>query len=161
MSQTDNDIRESGTQCPWCHARYVKVRDGIFLCHRCSYKCDVSEPPPITVIGWTNAKDTDFIDHDCTSSEIYQAIVREIKEKGYSFGWGAHQSGELPCTPVINNGFKISCGPRTWGWIMAEAHGADESDGSAYVEYSLCISEDPIYPQKHVDYEKIIPFDVE
>ena len=167
MSQNNRELmnssdegRRAETQCPWCKSREAVIKNGVFYCSRCSYESDVSSPLEIKVIGWTTANDNDFLDHGCDTSDIYRAIVNEIKEKGYSFDWSAHQSDKLPCTPVINNGYKIYCGPRTWGWIMAEAHGSDTSDESAYVEYSMCMLDNPIYPSKSVDYHLIVPFEI-
>lgn len=173
MSRYDNDAakckaeeteekveRIADAQCPWCKSRNAIIKNGMYRCPRCSYECDVSVPPEIKVIGWTTARDNDYIDFDCKTSAIYRAIVNEIKEKEYSFDWSAHQSDNLPCTPVINNGYKIYCGPRTWGWIMAEAHGADPSDEAAYAEYAFCLVDNPVYPVKSVDYQLIIPFEI-
>lgn len=173
MSRYDNDAvnrkaeeieeeaeRIADTQCPWCKSRNAIIKNGIYRCPRCSYECDVSVPPEIKVIGWTTARDNDYIDFDCKTPAIYRAIVNEIQEKGYSFDWGAHQSDNLPCTPVINNGYKIYCGPRTLGWIMAEAHGAESSDEAAYAEYAFGLVDNPVYPVKSVDYQLIIPFEI-
>lgn len=98
---------------------------------------------------------------DCKGPEIYDAIVKAVKEGGYSFTWGEHQSRELPCTPVINNGYKISCGPRTWASIMAKAHGEGEGQEEKYAEYYFSLIENPIYPKRSVNREMIIPFEID
>ncbi len=152
--------RRAETQCPWCSFREAIIQSGIFRCPRCSYETDVSEPPQIRVIGWTTADDRDYLEFECRTAAIYNAIVKEIREKGYRISWYAHQSELQPCTPVINNGYKIYCGPRTWGSIMAEALGASDSDPSAYAEYAFCTEDDPIYPQRSVDRQQIIPFEI-
>ena len=131
--------RIADTQCPWCKSRNAIIKNGI---------------------GWTTARDNDYIEFDCKTPAIYRAIVNEIQEKGYSFDWAAHQSDNLPCTPVINNGYKIYCGPRTLGWIMADAHGAESSDEAAYAEYAFGLVDNPVYPVKSVDYQLIIPFEI-
>ena len=159
MLKLENQRRAS-TQCPWCKSRNAMIWNGVFHCLRCSYQQDISAPPEIRVIGWTTADDPDYLEFDCRTAAIYDAIVNEIREKEYSFSWGAHQSNQLPCTPIINNGFKICCGPRTWGSMMAEAHGSDGVDDSAYAAYAFCAVEDPIYPKKSVDHSKIIPFEI-
>ena len=153
--------KTANTQCPWCKSRNAIIKNGIYRCPRCSYECDISVPPEVKVIGWTTAKDNDYIDFDCKTSDIYRAIVDEIKEKGCSFDWLAHQSNNFPCTPVINNGYKIYCGPRTWGWIMAEAHGADSSIEATYAKYAFGLVDNPVYPFKSVDYQLIVPFEIE
>ncbi len=35
---------------------------------------------------------------------------------------------------------------------MAEAHGSDDSDEAAYVEYAFGFVDNPIYPEKSVDH---------
>ena len=153
------------TQCPWCKSTQAIIQDGLFRCFRCSYEADVSQPPPIRVIGWTTANDRDFKEFHCKTKEIYQAIVQEIREKGYAFSWGDHQSSHHACMPVINNGYKISCGPRTWGWIMADASGIDESNQEEYesaaMGYSFIIWDgEPIFPKKAIQYDLILPFEI-
>ena len=160
--KTADEARPAKTLCPWCKGQGV-VKDGIFHCPRCSYECDISTPPKIRVIGWTTADDNSYLETHCSTIEIYHAIVDEIREKGYSFGWLSHQSKNSPCTPIINNGYKICCAPGTWGTIMADAHGADPKDERASAEYSFLDFSDheTVYPQKHVDYQSIIPFEID
>ena len=159
---SDSDkSRRASMPCPWCKSRDALISKGVYRCSRCSYEVDVSGPQEIRVIGWTTAKDNDFLDCDCKTFDIYRAIISEVKEKGYMFDWSSHQSDIIPCTPIINNGYKIYCGPRTWGSIMAEAHFADSTDNSAYAEFSFGHFDKPIYPSKHVDYDSIIPFEID
>ena len=157
------EARPARARCPWCNSGNAQVKNGIFYCKRCSYQCDISTPPEICVIGWTTANDHAYLESHCSTEEIYRAIVNEIKEKGYSFDWMAHQSNNLPCTPIINNGYKICCSPGTWGAIMADAHGADPEDKCAGAEYSFLLLSDEkcVYPEKHIDYQSLIPFEVE
>ena len=156
----NEEYRQANTQCPWCKSQSAIVKNEIFYCHRCSYEHDISGSFEIKVIGWTTNKDNDYLSFECRSSKIYNAIVKEIKDKGYCFEWSAHQSDKLPCTPVINNGYKICCGPRTWGTIMAEAHGADDSNEAAYAEYAFGFVDNPVYPKKSVLQNLIIPFEI-
>ena len=151
----------ANAQCPWCKSREAIIRNGVFHCFRCSYEADVSAPHEIQVIGWTTNKDNDFWVCDCITSAIYAAIVKEIKTKGYSFSWLEHRSDILPCIPVINNGFSIHCGPKIWASIMAEAHGVKNSCNEAYVEYAFGLVAHPVYPRKSVNYDLIIPFEIE
>lgn len=158
---SQNEERIADTQCPWCKFRNAIVKNGTFYCPRCSYEHDISGSFEIKVIGWTTDYDNDYLPFECKNSEIYNAIVKEIKEKGYRFGWSSHQSDKVPCTPVINNGYKICCGPRTWGAIMAEAHNPDDSNDAAYAEYAFGFVDNPIYPKKSVDHQMIIPFEID
>jgi len=172
MSRYDNDAakckaeeieeeveRIADTQCPWCKSRNAIIKNGIYCCSRCSYECDVSVPPEIKVIGWTTANDHEYLDYECTSfpSAVCDAIICEIREKGYDFEWAAHQSNELSCTPIINNGYKICCGARTWGWIMEEALGKEGWD----IVYAKFLIDSPVYPEKCVDYQRIVPFEID
>ena len=138
-----NDINtkytRAQTQCPWCKSRESIIKDGEFICSRCSYRININAKFDIKVIGWTNSSDTEFLDFDCKLPEVYYAIVKEIKEKGYYFDWGAHQSNQIPCTPIINNGYKILCSPKTWGSIMAEAHSKNEFNEAIYAEVAFGI----------------------
>ena len=43
---------------------------------------------------------------------------------------------------------------------MAEAHNLDNSDEAAYAEYAFGFVDNPIYPQKSVDHQTIIPFEI-
>ena len=163
LHETDvgGEERIANTRCPWCKSKNASIKSGIFYCSRCSYQHDVSVRPEIKVIGWTTGKDEDYPYCECKTSAIYDAIVREVREKGYSFSWGEHQSDNMPCTPIINNGYKIYCGPRTWSDIMAVAHGDDDSYGSLYAKYFFGLVDDSVYPKKSVDYQQIIPFEIE
>jgi hypothetical protein len=155
------NVRRTDVPCPWCKSKGATVKNGVYHCPRCGYEQDVSGDHEIKVIGWTTEKDSDYPEMDCKTSEIYDAVVKEVKECRYSFAWGEHQSAELPCTPVINNGYKISCGPRTWASIMAEAHSDGETSEEKYAEYYFTLIENPIYPKKSVNREEIIPFEIE
>ena len=152
--------KRSSCKCPWCTSSKAVIDNGIFKCNRCGYTKDVSKPPPIEVIGWTYSNDRDYLERDCDTEELYDAIVNEVREKGYLFSWLEHQSEVCACTPIINNGYKISCGPRTWGSIMAAARGADDNDISAYAEYAFGFIEDPVYPERKIDNSRIIPFEI-
>ena len=161
MQASSEEGRLAETRCPWCKSDGARIQNGVFCCSRCNYRQDVSNPPEIQVIGWTDSRDMDFKEIDCKNVAIYRAIVREVCEKGYSFGWGDHQSSCVACTPIINNGYKISCGFRTWASIMAEAHGDGASFDELYPMYAFGCVDAPIYPKKEIDYQRIIPFEIE
>ena len=160
--KTNESSRPAGAPCPWCRYMEATVQNGIFTCPRCSYTKDVSGPHEVRVIGWTTENDRGFPEIGCVSSKIRRAIVKELREKGYVFAWLEHQSSAVPCTPVINNGYKISCGPRAWGAIMAEARGASPDDPTAYAEYTFGVFDEPVLPPSaSVDAEQLVPFDIE
>lgn len=161
MRPSETEGRRADTMCPWCKSRNGVIREGIFTCPRCSYAVDVSGHHEIEVIGWTFGNDNDYPECDCKTTTIYQAIVKEIKEKGYSFGWLEHRCDDLPCTPVINNGYKVCCGPKTWASIMAEAHTADLPWDALCAEYEFGCVNNPVLPPKGVNYDLIIPFGIE
>lgn len=147
-------------RCPWCKSDSVIVKNDIFRCPRCGYEADISGPHEIRVIGWTTHNDDNFFDFPCTTSEIREAIVKEIRDKGYFFDCWEHQSDVLPCTPVINNGCRICCSVRAWSHIMAQAHGEEEPKGKIYQKVFFADIKDPIYPVKGVDLEMIVPFEI-
>ena len=152
--------RKANNLCPWCKSSDAVIKEGIFSCTRCSYQIDIITPPEIKVIGWTTGKDKDHLCIECRTTDIYNAIVKEVKENGYSFSWGLHQSDSLPCMPVINNGNKIGCSPTTWGAIMADAHASENSYDAVYAEYAFGFVDNPVYPKKNVDYHLIVPFEI-
>ncbi len=160
IEKSTTDERRTDVPCPWCKSRNNVIKEGVYRCSRCGYEQDVSGDHEILVIGWTTENDGDYPEMDCKAPEVYDAIVKAVKAGGYSFTWGEHQSSELPCTPVINNGYKISCGPRTWASIMANAHGVGAEQEEKYAEYYFTLIENPIYPEKSVNREKIIPFEI-
>jgi hypothetical protein len=153
--------RRTDVPCPWCKSVNNLIKNGVYRCSRCGYEQDVSGEHEIKVIGWTTERDCDYPEMDCKAGGIYDAIVKAVKEGGYSFTWIEHQGRDIPCTPVINNGYKISCGPRTWASIMAEAHGDGETFEEKYAEYYFTLIENPIYPKKSVSREEIIPFEID
>lgn len=152
--------RSLHAMCPWCKSQNLIVTDGKIICARCSYASDVTDEPQIAVIGWTFANDADFLSCECKSAEIYDAIVRSVKENGFDFDWNDHQCKKIPCTPIINNGYKIECSPKTWGSIMATAHGIDDPEGILYSGMAFDFPKEPIYPKKSVDFNLIVPFEI-
>ena len=71
------------------------------------------------VIGWTDYSDEKYPSIG-GSVAANQAVITELREKGYRFGGDAHQE-RRGCCPVLNNGAKVCCSMRGWGAIMAEA----------------------------------------
>ena len=144
--------------CPWCQFQQAILRDGVFICPRCAYEKDVSGNHEIRVIGWTTGDDSGYMEISCKADGVYDAVVREIREKGYIFGAMDHSSGTLACTPVINNGCKVVCGQRVWAKLMAYAH-EGEAGKEGYMAY-FGFLENSVYPTPGVDKEQIIPFEI-
>lgn len=94
------------------------------------------------VIGWTHF-DNPLIEEVEYNVATYNAIVDDIREKGYSFTGCEHQNAPMG-TPVLNDGKKRTFSDRVWGAIMAEAHGTND-----YVEYA--------FPHLFDDFEEIMP----
>lgn len=51
----NNETRKTSIPCPWCKSKDATVEGGKYICPRCGYEQDVSNPPKIKVIGWTNS----------------------------------------------------------------------------------------------------------
>ena len=118
------------------------------------------------VIGWTDDSDEKYPPID-GSVAAYQAVITELREKGYRFGGDAHQE-RRGCCPVLNNGAKVCYSMRGWGAIMAEALGIN-TDKYAYMEWYMDgwtrvgiieyegIERKSIYPHPGVDETRISP----
>ena len=81
------------------------------------------------VIRWTfwfdeQYPETEWPISDEEEQEYVDAIVREIREKGYRITGFAHQ-GDQFCTPVFDDGRRYTASFRQWGGIMAGALGID------------------------------------
>ena len=72
------------------------------------------------VIGWTYAYDERFPDMEDIDDRLLDVLIQEIRRCGYRFGGDDHENLDV-CTPVFNNGKKLSVSWRSWGAIMAEA----------------------------------------
>lgn len=118
------------------------------------------------VIGWTDYSDEKYPSID-GSVAANQAVITELREKGYRFGGDAHQE-RRGCCPVLNNGAKVCYSMRGWGAIMAEALGIN-TDKYAYMEWYMdgwtrvgiigCegIERKSAYPYPGVDETRISP----
>ena len=82
------------------------------------------------VIGWTDYENEDIEDGDC-SDAAYHAIIDDVRANGYCFSGYAHQELLLGA-PVLNDGKKRCFSQRSWGGLMARAHGKN-----APMDYSL------------------------
>ena len=118
------------------------------------------------VIGWTDYSDEKYPSID-GSVAANQAVITELREKGYRFGGDAHQE-RRGCCPVLNNGAKVCYSMRGWGAIMAEALGIN-TDKYAYMEWYMDgwtrigivgydgIERQSVYPHPGVDKTRISP----
>lgn len=118
------------------------------------------------VIGWTDYSDEKYPSFD-GSVAANQAVITELREKGYRFGGDAHQE-RRGCCPVLNNGAKVCYSMRGWGAIMAEALGIN-TDKYAYMEWYMDgwtrvgiigyegIERKSVYPHPGVDETRISP----
>ena len=73
------------------------------------------------VVGWTYYENFSVEDEDSSDAVVY-AIIDEIKKNGYLFSGYDHQE-RFNCVPVMNDGKKRTFSQRTFGNIMAIAHG--------------------------------------
>lgn len=109
----------------------------------------------LRVIGWT------YYDDDLPQGEngwaARNAVVDEIKKRGYIFSGWSHQEA-LCCVPVCNDGKMYCFSQRGWGDIMAEAHGY--TGRMDYVRFAFVSSIDydsEIRPKQEYNEDAFIP----
>lgn len=123
---------------------------------------------PYEVIGWTaydNGKYPSFeYVSDEDSQEAWDAVAKNIRDNGYSFGGDAHQN-RVGCTPILNNGHAFRCSMREWGALMADAWQVTKEGGYAYMLWYMDdFNEEsrpeglqqPVYPKPGVDQKRIV-----
>ena len=81
----------------------------------------------ICVVGWTDY-DNDYFDDCELTDEVFDAVVEEVRSKGYLFGGDSHQES-YACCPVMSNGCCARFSTRGWGEVIAVAHNVMRSDG--------------------------------
>ena len=86
------------------------------------------------VVGWTYYDDLLVESKYCSESAL-QAIIEEIKQKGYEFTGYDHQNTDA-CVPVLNDGKKRLFSQREFGGIMAKAHGDYSRMGYSYYAFN-------------------------
>lgn len=74
------------------------------------------------VVGWTHFENEEIRAVDARSFAENNAIIDEIRKRGYRFSGWDHQETEN-CTPVLNDGVARHYSQRGWGALMAEALG--------------------------------------
>ena len=120
------------------------------------------------VVGWTAWNDAKYPEFeyvsDEDSQEAWDAVIKNVRDNGYSFGGDAHQNRK-DCTPVLNNGKSFRCSMREWGALMAEAWEVPDEDGYAYMlwymddyneEHRPEGLQTPVYPTAGVDKKRIV-----
>ncbi len=73
------------------------------------------------IVGWTEYDDC-FVECEDASYAATNVVIDEIKKKGYCFSGWAHQE-MTNGAPVFNDGKKRLFSARTFGGLMANAHG--------------------------------------
>lgn len=116
----------------------------------------------LKVIGWTRYDDSKYPTSE-SSVAVDDAIITELREKGYKFGGDSHQNEDC-CCPVLNNGKKALFSMRGWGKLMAQALEIDSymewyMDGWLHKEIGNDDGTFPecVYPRQGVDEALISP----
>lgn len=95
------------------------------------------------VTGWTDFEDDRYLDlNEATEEEfeeMYNTVVKEIKEKGYKINGFRHQNGYAP---VIDNKFLFTVSFRMWGGIMQKAYDLPNEDGLGYCLWAWTVPKD-------------------
>ena len=104
----------------------------------------------LRVVGWT------YYDDDWLPGTrgwaARHAIIDEIKKRGYLFSGMAHQEGDN-CAPILNDGRIYCYSQRSWGSIMAEAHGC--TGIMDYAKFAFIVDPDKAsFPQERIDENK-------
>ena len=91
------------------------------------------------VTGWTYwDNDRYLFVEDMTDTEFEeatQAVVDEMREKGYKFHGVRHQHDDY-CCPIIDNKWVYCVSMRSWGAIMQKAYDLPNEDGLGYVAWA-------------------------
>lgn len=108
----------------------------------------------LRVIGWTYYGDD--LPQGKNGWAARSAIVDEIKKQGYLFSGASHQDCDY-CVPVCNDGKMYRFSQRSWGDVMAEAHGY--TGRMDYVKFAFARSIDyysEIHPKEQYDEDTFI-----
>lgn len=85
------------------------------------------------VVGWTEYDNFEVKAAPCSEAAL-QAVTADIKKHGYEFSGYDHQE-MMNCAPVLNDGKKRIFSQRSFGGVMARAHGNFSRMG--YAEYAF------------------------
>ncbi len=79
----------------------------------------------VKVVGWGIYGDMEF-NGSMRSDAADAAVIDCIKKNGYLFNAPLHQSEDVPCAPIMSDGTMYRCNARSFGILMAMAHGVEE-----------------------------------
>ncbi len=106
------------------------------------------------VVGWATYDDLSLEDGEITE-EVCQAVIDNIKENGYLFtGWNHQES--LDCAPVLNDGKIRRFSQRTFGGLMARAHGYYGDMDYAKFMFGMNY-EDCVFPRDYFAFDEFVP----
>lgn len=96
------------------------------------------------VTSWTYLENPKYADIDDMSKEQFEeatnAVIEEIKKRGYRICGYSHQDGYCP---VIDDKYIFAVSYRTWGKIMQRAMGVPDDDNLGYVAWAWSAPEVP------------------
>lgn len=103
------------------------------------------------VIGWTDWDDPKYEGKEqpnLYSNEVCDAIITELRSKGYKFTGDYHQNGDYG-VPILDDGTVCHYRQRSWGGIMAYAYPETipeeaKEDGVCYVTWAWQPSPEPM-----------------
>ncbi len=111
------------------------------------------------VIGWTYYDDPEFEDESCSESAL-QAIIEEIKVKGYLFTGYDHQE-RYDCAPILNDGKRRCFSQRSFGGVMARAHGDFSRMGYSIYAFDWYTGDgrddDRVFPKNNINFATFVP----
>ena len=100
------------------------------------------------VTGWTDQEDKKYIQihypyvilnkNKIPKEQIYEmwnVVVKEVKEKGYRFTGDMHQNCDTG-TPIIDDKYIFCLSQRSWGELMRQAHNLPDPDGMGYITWA-------------------------
>lgn len=112
------------------------------------------------IVKWTTSLTDEVFEPDYLTNEEYDEmfniVVKEVREKGYHFDGTYHQNGEYGM-PLFDNGKYFATSMRTWGLIMAKAFPEEYDDPDnpyGYIRWYL----GPMTESGEIDYgQYVIP----
>jgi hypothetical protein len=114
------------------------------------------------VVGWTHFENEEIESVDASSFAESNAIIDEIRRKGYRISGWDHQEMD-DCAPVLNDGIARHYSQRGWGALMAEVRGrTGDYAGYAFGSGSKlpCESFDPALFTPETDLEETFAVEV-
>jgi len=107
------------------------------------------------VVGWSYYDDMEFEYKEGATYTERNAIIDEIRRKGYKFTGFDHQE-TFDCAPVLNDGKMRNFSQRSWGGIMAEAHGYTGKFDYSYFTYPP-LGAESVFPHDTTDWSAFVP----